>query len=349
MSHFTMLVPARNKGELEEVLMPYHEYECTGIERYVEWVDRTDEYTQEYNEETHPYVRLADGTLVSKYDDRFYTAEPEREMDKKLGRKDFALPEGCELVEMTAVEAGLQTLEEFAKDWAGAEPIPGQLGRYGRLTNPNAKWDWWLVGGRWNGLLQMKDGREGRLGKPGLSDGRHAGEPGRASEALAGDVDWDGMRQERLDKTLAKYRAFREALGNVDEVALFPERAENETYDEEGARGDNARAAFRSKEDYCRAHLASRTEPAKDYWLDTFKELSDLYYLSEEEYAAQFKCDALTFGFVDTNGGWNQRGQMGWWGCVDEDRATDDYDETFWRFVESLPDDQRIFVIDCHI
>lgn len=25
-------------------------------------------------------------------------------------------------------------------------------------SNPNAKWDWWVIGGRWNNLLKLKDG-----------------------------------------------------------------------------------------------------------------------------------------------------------------------------------------------
>ena len=30
---------------------------------------------------------------------------------------------------------------------------------YTRNTNPNAKWDWWVIGGRWNGLL-LQDGSD---------------------------------------------------------------------------------------------------------------------------------------------------------------------------------------------
>lgn len=40
-----------------------------------------------------------------------------------------------------------QTFEQFADDWDGSELRAD--GRYYRHTNPNAKWDWWVVGGRW--------------------------------------------------------------------------------------------------------------------------------------------------------------------------------------------------------
>lgn len=33
-----------------------------------------------------------------------------------------------------------------------------ETGEYGYTCNPNAKWDWWQVGGRWGDMLKMKDG-----------------------------------------------------------------------------------------------------------------------------------------------------------------------------------------------
>src|SRR4051794_35627293 len=35
-------------------------------------------------------------------------------------------------------------------------------------SNPNKKWDWWQIGGRWSGLLQVKPGAEGHKGEPGV-------------------------------------------------------------------------------------------------------------------------------------------------------------------------------------
>jgi hypothetical protein len=52
MSHFTVLVCLATGEDLEEALLPYHEYECTGIERYIEFVDKTDEVTKDYNTDT---------------------------------------------------------------------------------------------------------------------------------------------------------------------------------------------------------------------------------------------------------------------------------------------------------
>lgn len=45
------------------------------------------------------------------------------------------------------------SIEEFASDRYGYEEKAGQYGSY---TNPNSKWDWWIVGGRWSGLFKPK-------------------------------------------------------------------------------------------------------------------------------------------------------------------------------------------------
>ena len=44
--------------------------------------------------------------------------------------------------------------DSFIKDWAGHEK--DENGRYGYWENPNAKWDWYKLGGRWTGLFKLK-------------------------------------------------------------------------------------------------------------------------------------------------------------------------------------------------
>ena len=202
MSHFTVLVPAVNDEELEVMLLPYHEYECTGIKEYTEFVPANMEELRNDHE---------------KYGD---------------GRE----------------------FEEFVEDWTGQRK--NSDGVYGSITNPNSKWDWWLVGGRWTGMLQLKTPvtqNDAGSGKPGLMTPANI-DPLRADYARVGDIEWEE------DKT-----------------------------------------------------------------------------------------KALTYAFIDLEGKWNQRGEMGWWGCDDLSRGTPDYDRVFWSFINSLPGEQRIYIIDCHI
>ena len=59
-------------------------------------------------------------------------------------------------------------------------------------SNPNSKWDWYLMGGRWRGMLKLKEGKVGALGESGVFDNPPMIEGG-VDQARFGDIDWDGM------------------------------------------------------------------------------------------------------------------------------------------------------------
>ena len=79
---------------------------------------------------------------------------------------------------------------DWWKEWSGESlDIEGNA-----LTtdNPNAKWDWYSIGGRWMGALILKGGAEGKLGEPGVF-----GDPPLhdADITTIGDVDWVAMNK----------------------------------------------------------------------------------------------------------------------------------------------------------
>lgn len=47
---------------------------------------------------------------------------------------------------------------EFVESDDPGYEIDQTTGKRGYWTNPNAKWDWYSTGGRWSGLLKLKDG-----------------------------------------------------------------------------------------------------------------------------------------------------------------------------------------------
>ena len=53
-----------------------------------------------------------------------------------------------------------ETLEDFVSRWYGYT-YNAELDAWGYLCNPNAKWDWWELGGRWSNMLRLKAGRKG--------------------------------------------------------------------------------------------------------------------------------------------------------------------------------------------
>jgi hypothetical protein len=67
---------------------------------------------------------------------------------------------------------------------------------YWSTYNPQSKWDWYQVGGRWEGGLTLKAGANGRSGTRSLMDMENKGKPLGIDAAYLKDVDLEAMRKE---------------------------------------------------------------------------------------------------------------------------------------------------------
>lgn len=57
---------------------------------------------------------------------------------------------------------------------------------------------------------------------------------------------------------------------------------------------------------------------------------------------------AVTFAVL-YNGKWYEKGEMGWWGMVSNEKDQNEWNDQFYELLESLPDDTLLSVYDCHI
>ncbi|CAQ71573.1 hypothetical protein [Cupriavidus taiwanensis] len=56
----------------------------------------------------------------------------------------------------------------------------------------------------------------------------------------------------------------------------------------------------------------------------------------------------VTFAVLH-DGKWYERGSMGWWGCVSDEKDTNEWYRQFAELIDGLPDDTPLTVVDCHI
>lgn len=131
MSHFCMWAVTKtdDQEELENVMQPYHEYECTGIEdEYVILVDETN-------------------SLQESIDKYFYADKEEQDQTLEEWIEDW---NGCSnfFTEDENIDISDDSYVVLSKDRT-------QLIKYFEYTNPNAKWDWWVIGGRWSNDQDM--------------------------------------------------------------------------------------------------------------------------------------------------------------------------------------------------
>lgn len=191
MSHFSVLVVTHDDSEesLEKALLPFHEFECTGIEAYVVDQDITDELRKEFEEGTVSVIINHEGRMFHKLDDvAFRDPLPEEvpligagmgagsgliwnSKDWEDGRgyrtKVHHVPHGW--IERKVRLADMMSFNEWLVNECGYEVAhekPDITGRHMfgyvlldkegtplkvvRRTNPNDKWDWWVIGGRFN-------------------------------------------------------------------------------------------------------------------------------------------------------------------------------------------------------
>lgn len=56
-----------------------------------------------------------------------------------------------------------------------------------------------------------------------------------------------------------------------------------------------------------------------------------------------------TFALVDCEGYWHEKGEMGWWAVVADEKAQDEWDAIYRKAIDALPPDTWLINVDCHI
>lgn len=277
MSHFPVLVSVDDSKTLEEVMMPYHEFECTGIDQYIQDIDITDEVRKE-------------GLDYYGLEDRVVSDESQIDL-KDAHKYGYAIMQNGELVK--AIDR----------------------------TNPNKRWDWYVAGGRWSGYF----GRD---------------------EGTKAEFEFDQLRAKELDRGLEHHRRFNQARREAKITLSDIERAKKLLADH-WKNNEDAHQLYADPVDLA---FDDKAFDAIDQWSWTAKDAAEMR-LSEQDYANKHQYDAPLHAFIDLQGRWNEIGEMGWWGmCDDEnDSLFNGEHGAFWTFINSLPDDTHLYIVDCHI
>jgi len=213
------------------------------------------------------------------------------------------------------------SFEKFESDWNGHER-DSETGRYGYWQNPNAKWDWFSVGGRWEGVLLLKNGEI-------------------ADQANFDDIDWDGMRQKNKNAAQIRYDLVHRHCpinDTTDFISWEKAKSENKNI-------DDARKIYNGQKIIsCFDNLKNKIAPDIFEWDDSVEN----YFISKEEYLQNAYNEPLTFAFADENG-WQERGEMGWWACISNEKDLETASKNFYNFLDSVKGNPLVSVVDCHI
>lgn len=270
MSHAVVLValPEKPTDELiDEAMMPYHEYECTGIKEYLQKIDVTDEIKQEYE-------KYNKGETFDEYIDNEYG-----------DKEDFYIRENDKIY---------------------------------KITNPNAKWDWYQIGGRYSYFI---------------------------NPLMFKDIEKYNESNVIFQKKDISYGITDKKIAIVhqcfNEVNKFVKELKKCGIDLTQLDDDEMRQHF---------HCARNNNIFSDDVIDILYEYSRFERIvkgtiTEEEYIVRY-INYIPFALLH-NGKWYEYGKLGWWATVSGEN--DNWNDDFLKIWETIPDDYWIVVVDYHI
>lgn len=379
MSHFICIVIG---DDPDKQLQSFHEFECTGQDdQYVVDVDITDQARKEYESETTKLVvNEVTGEEFDAHDDQCYR-EPTAEEAKAIGplagyggapggdgvywaSKDWGdgrgyrakvhhVPEGFTLKVVRTKDRF--TFVRWVKEHYGYEPLflgepRGPQNKYGFVeidntsadarvrvvdrTNPNKKWDWWALGGRWTGYFPLKPNAvEFDIGKPGL--GTTVAQDGYADSCRRGDIDVERARndaEKKADELFSKWEACFLEHGKPRAWSEFMAQIHAGTL-----KIGEARTAYHGQ--------PAIRESYKTLWDCPV----DAMGFDRAAFIQRRRNQALVPFAVLKDGKWYERGEMGWWGVVHDEKDADEWCRQFSQLLDDLPPDVLMTAIDCHI
>ena len=292
MSHFSVLIIGDNPVNQ---LSPFQENNMGDCpEEYLEFYNAEIDELNNYKTGSAKMVKLPDGTDVVPWD-------PEA-VQLKLANPDVYLEIDKPFTDI------YPTLEDFMQKWLCLERDDRE-GHYGHWYNPNAKWDWYQLGGRWTGTFKLKENSIGKTGTQGMFN--IPAKSGYVDQILKKDVDWEGMILDREPEMIKASRFWelyiekKEAITDTDvELISFPFRSESYYIDK-----------YKNKENYIR----SMTE------FSTWSVIKDSVWFEAGEMG--------WFGVSSASGGDEHEWESGFYN----------------RWIKDLPDDTLLSMYDCHI
>lgn len=178
MSHFNTGVICKELNDYEELLAPYQENNMGDCPKeYMQFTSTSKEEKEYYENGTTERFVTDDGKYLSTWDSCFEVRIDEEEYkrlknEKKIecfgtGNKeyyklDYSLLKGK--VKKVTYKELYPTFEEYMKE-IGDGNYDEEMNDYGYWENPNAKWDWYEIGGRWSNSILLKNGNKADYAK----------------------------------------------------------------------------------------------------------------------------------------------------------------------------------------
>lgn len=331
MTHFTVLVCADGPDDVERLLAPYDE-----------------------NLEVTPYRSYEEGSPADHWLYRRYRQDWEKALktpegqDKELearARTFLRLSDPPSWEEIAWLVNGNR--EAGDSELLVDKDLPGGNSRAYTMStyNPSSKWDWYAIGGRWGGsfryltgcaeqVLNADRGPAASWEAPRITPLHCDGGPVRALDLQATREEAAGKVRLDLKKWTALVAGTPEAKSWAQHQAMLDSVP--------GYTIDQARADYHAQP-RVQALRGSDFEWMSDPVARFRRPLADL----QKEARAQA---VLGYALVRRDGTWLAPGEMGWFASSSDDESSRLlYREAANAYIDALPEDTWLIMVDCHI
>lgn len=276
------------------------------------------------------------------------------------GSKAVVIP--ADEVASAATRAKLDLAEEHKYGYALVSP-EGNLLRLVKRTNPNAKWDWYQLGGRFTGIFRPHYDPE--LDPANKETCWLCKGTGKRADGVAVANGCNGCRGTGI---MTKWPTKWRSVGDVVQVQDVPlEALRNIAESTALARYDKAHQVIAGREipswDEMREKFRDIDAVRNAFWSNQvvndlkaagFNDWGLSEYLvslrqSRPEFATRARRRAVQTYAVVKDGKWHERGEMGWWGMASNEKDPDEWDAQFAALLDGLPPETWLAVVDCHI
>lgn len=346
MSHFAVMIRVPGSVLFKDVpnvvadmLAPFQENNMgDAAEKYMVFHATEDEKRAEYATGTTSMVRLPSGKEVGRWEKQFKNPHY-KVFANNLDAPEYVYPLGAVEFEKP-VRDRYPTFEQYMAEYCEEKPDE-KTGQWGYWENPNAKWDWYVIGGRWGGMLPVRAGA-----KRGVGDSHSMGEtddqrkPTRADYTRIADIDMDAVAsqaQEEADKFWGEWVEFCDGK-------TFP-----------GFDGPRDAAHRMGLIDCKDATELTGNEWRTIKWghqntpgVDRFDVLKEIDRDAAIALHKRMRGPLRPYAYLDGEG-WHAPGRMGWWG-ISSDNAEQlgKYADQFMDWLKGGDRSDWAVIVDCH-
>lgn len=243
---------------------------------------------------------------VEPYIDTHYTQEEAEKIYNDLQKEKPNHPD-------------ITTIHDALNYWTGTTTEPTDDGGYNKYTtrNPNSKWDWWQIGGRWDNRLETHTGG--------------------TNHTTINNLAFTNIIATQKAKAEQEYNNFLTATHGLRMPPTMQDLLD------QGVDHDKARYLINSSP---WEQAAQRAVP------NLFMFARHAFHIDrggKEAYILEHSTPDVPTAYIDLDGNWHERGEIGWLGYVNEEEPLENWVTQYRNYLQTLPPTTHITLIDCHI